>query len=197
VGGEDAVGTGLDDGRRAVLRPEAHRPTEAPAEPITGRIASSVCRVSVRAFCSTESGETSPCSSVLPHPVAARAAATAIAVQAGQRLGSITREPERPLCTHETLGTLERMTQPLPREAIRDVRAHLAEVVERADRDDVPTVITRRGKEVAAVVSIEVLRKYQEWEEREINRIIDERMANPASGIPIEDIMRETLARGE
>ncbi len=56
------------------------------------------------------------------------------------------------------------MTQPLPTESIRDVRAHLAEVVERADRDDVPTVITRRGKEVAAVVSIEVLRKYQAWE---------------------------------
>ncbi|QES49960.1 prevent-host-death protein [Streptomyces venezuelae] len=65
------------------------------------------------------------------------------------------------------------MTQPLPRESIRNVRAHLAEVVERADRDD------------------------QEWEEREINRLIDERMANPAPGIPIEDIMRETLARGE
>lgn len=63
------------------------------------------------------------------------------------------------------------MTQPLPVESIRDVRAHLAEVVERADRDDVPTVITRRGKEVAAVVSIDVLRQYQEWEEREINRV--------------------------
>jgi hypothetical protein len=50
---------------------------------------------------------------------------------------------------------------------------------------------------VAAVVSIEVLRKYQEWEEREINRIIYERMASPAVGIPIEEIMRETLARGE
>ncbi|MEU6757173.1 type II toxin-antitoxin system prevent-host-death family antitoxin [Streptomyces sp. NPDC046685] len=57
--------------------------------------------------------------------------------------------------------------------------------------------MTRRGKEVAAVVSIEVRRTYMEWEEREINRIIDERMANPASGVPIEDIMRETLARGE
>ncbi|MER5880343.1 type II toxin-antitoxin system prevent-host-death family antitoxin [Streptomyces sp. NPDC001910] len=63
--------------------------------------------------------------------------------------------------------------------------------MERADRDGLPAVITRRGKEVAAVVSIEALRKYQEWEEREINRIIDERMANPAAGIPIEDIMRE------
>ncbi|MFJ3878685.1 type II toxin-antitoxin system prevent-host-death family antitoxin [Streptomyces sp. NPDC090077] len=73
----------------------------------------------------------------------------------------------------------------------------MAEVVERADRDDVPAVITRRGKEVAAAVSIEVLRKYQEWEEREINRIIDERMANPAPGIPIEHVMRETPALGE
>ncbi|MFE9598959.1 type II toxin-antitoxin system Phd/YefM family antitoxin [Streptomyces hokutonensis] len=89
------------------------------------------------------------------------------------------------------------MTRSLPTESIRDVRAHLADVVERADRDDVPTVIARRGKEVAAVVSIEVLRKYQEWEEREINRIIDERMANPTSGTPIEDIMKETLARSE
>lgn len=42
-----------------------------------------------------------------------------------------------------------------------------------------------------------MLRKYQEWEEREINRIIDERMADPAPGVPIEDIMRETLARSE
>ncbi|MFC8370389.1 MULTISPECIES: type II toxin-antitoxin system Phd/YefM family antitoxin [unclassified Streptomyces] len=88
------------------------------------------------------------------------------------------------------------MTQ-MPMESIRDVRAHLAEVVERADRDDTPTVITRRGRQVAAVVSIEVLRKYQEWEEREINRLIDERMANPVVGIPIEDVMRETLERGE
>ncbi|WP_106982238.1 type II toxin-antitoxin system prevent-host-death family antitoxin [Streptomyces rimosus] len=58
-------------------------------------------------------------------------------------------------------------------------------------------MITRRGKQVAAVVSIETLRKYQEWEEREINRIIDERMGNPAPGVPIEDVMRETLARSE
>lgn len=111
--------------------------------------------------------------------------------------GSPSARHSEALRTHGTPGTLGLMTQPLPIESIRDVRAHLAEVVERADRDDVPTVITRRGKEVAAVVSIEVLRKYQEWEEREINRIIDERMANPAPGIPIEAIMRETLARGE
>ena len=85
----------------------------------------------------------------------------------------------------------------MPTESIRVVRARLAEVVERADRDDMPTVITRRGKEIAAVVSIDVLRKYQEWEAREINRIIDERMASPEPGVPLEDVMRETLERGE
>ncbi|GAA0942057.1 type II toxin-antitoxin system Phd/YefM family antitoxin [Nonomuraea longicatena] len=85
----------------------------------------------------------------------------------------------------------------LPIESIRDVRAHLAEVVERADRDDLPTIITRHGKQVAAVVAIDVLRKYQAWEEHEINRIIDERTANPAPGIPLDEVMRETLARGE
>jgi prevent-host-death family protein len=81
--------------------------------------------------------------------------------------------------------------------SIRDVRAHLAEVVERADREDIPTVITRRGHEVAAVVPIGMLHKYLEWEEREINQITDRRMAASAPGIPIEDVMRETLARSE
>jgi len=85
----------------------------------------------------------------------------------------------------------------LPTESIRDLRAHLADVVERADRDDQPTVITRRGKPVAAVVSIDVLRKFQEWEERELNRIIDDRMANRAGAVPIEDVIAETLARSE
>lgn len=85
----------------------------------------------------------------------------------------------------------------LPTESIRDLRAHLAEVVERADRDDQATVITRRGKPVAAVVSIDVLRKYQDWEESELNRIIDERMADRSNRVPLEDVIAETLARGD
>jgi hypothetical protein len=36
----------------------------------------------------------------------------------------------------------------------------------------------------------------QEWDECEINRIVDERTANPAASIPIEDVMRGTLERG-
>jgi prevent-host-death family protein len=85
----------------------------------------------------------------------------------------------------------------MPTESVRDVRSHLADVVDRADRDDQSTVITRRGKPVAAVVPIDVLRRYQEWEEREINRIVDERMTSRSTGIPLEDVIQETLARDE
>lgn len=80
-----------------------------------------------------------------------------------------------------------------PVEPIRRVRSHLAEVIDRAQ--DEPTIVTRNGREVAAVVSIELLRRYEDLESDEINRIINERMANPAPGIPLEDVMRETLAR--
>ena len=85
----------------------------------------------------------------------------------------------------------------LPSASIRDVRSHLADVVDRADRDDQATVIMRRGKPVAAVVPIEVLRKYHEWEEQEINRIVDERMSSRSAAVPLEDVIQETLARDE
>ncbi|MFC7327036.1 type II toxin-antitoxin system prevent-host-death family antitoxin [Marinactinospora rubrisoli] len=82
----------------------------------------------------------------------------------------------------------------LPVESIRQVRDHLADVVDRADRDDEPTVISRRGREVAAVVPIDMLRKYLEYEEQAIIRMVQERMQNPAPGIPMEDVIAEVLA---
>ncbi|GAB2901413.1 hypothetical protein GCM10022245_40890 [Streptomyces mayteni] len=36
-----------------------------------------------------------------------------------------------------------------------------------------------------------------EPDESEINRIVDERMAKPGVGVPIEVVLRETLARGD
>ena len=78
-------------------------------------------------------------------------------------------------------------------ETIRQVRDHIADVVDRADRDDSPTVITRRGREVAAVVPIEMLRRYQRLEEQEILRLVRERMADPSPGIPMEQVMAEIL----
>ncbi|XKK36976.1 type II toxin-antitoxin system Phd/YefM family antitoxin [Nocardiopsis sp. ARC36] len=82
-------------------------------------------------------------------------------------------------------------------ESIRQVRDHIADVVDRADREDLPTVITRRGREVAAVVPIDMFRRYQQLEEQEIMRMVDERMANPAPGIPMEQVMAEILERPE
>ncbi|MBE3001149.1 type II toxin-antitoxin system prevent-host-death family antitoxin [Nocardiopsis sp. HNM0947] len=79
-------------------------------------------------------------------------------------------------------------------ESIRQVRDHIADVVDRADRDDEPTVITRRGKEIAAVVPIEMLRHYQRLEEQEIIGLVKERMASDEPGIPMEDVMAEVLA---
>jgi prevent-host-death family protein len=78
---------------------------------------------------------------------------------------------------------------------IRAVRADLSAVVDRAAIQ--PTIITRSGKPVAAVVSVDLLQHYEELEAAEMNRLIDERMANPAPGIPIAEVMRETLARDE
>ncbi|MEU0236448.1 type II toxin-antitoxin system Phd/YefM family antitoxin [Nocardiopsis sp. NPDC006198] len=82
-------------------------------------------------------------------------------------------------------------------ESIRQVRDHIADVVDRADREDLPTVITRRGREVAAVVPIDMFHRYQQLEEQEIMRMVDERMANPAPGIPMEQVMAEILERPE
>ncbi len=74
----------------------------------------------------------------------------------------------------------------------RDVRAHFSEVLDRAARDE-PTVVTRNGREVAAIVPIELLRQYRLWEDQHYARIARERMASPAPGIPMEDLMAEAL----
>jgi prevent-host-death family protein len=78
-------------------------------------------------------------------------------------------------------------------ESVRRVREHLAEVID-SSRDH-PTVITRNSRPVAAVVSIELLRRYEELEDQEALRIITERMASRVSGIPLDEVLAETLAR--
>ncbi|MFB7613444.1 type II toxin-antitoxin system Phd/YefM family antitoxin [Kitasatospora sp. NPDC056181] len=84
--------------------------------------------------------------------------------------------------------------QPIETVSVRQAREHLADVIDRAERDE-PTVITRRGHEVAAVVPISLLREYQRWEEREILRLIEERRSEPTYAL--EEVMAETLARPE
>jgi prevent-host-death family protein len=60
---------------------------------------------------------------------------------------------------------------------VRDARAQFGELIDRATHDEA-TVITRHGKEVAAVVPIELLRQYRVWEEQEDLRLVREAMAD-------------------
>lgn len=80
--------------------------------------------------------------------------------------------------------------------SVREVRDHLADVVDRASRDEL-TIITRRGREVAAVVPIELVHEWRKWEEERVVALLDERMSSNIPGVPIEDVIAETLARPE
>lgn len=100
------------------------------------------------------------------------------------------------MCTRGTLVTLVLMKglpEEMPVESIRELRAHLADVVDRADRSDEATIVTRRGKEVAAVVPIQMLRQYRIWEDRYYAELVAKRMKSSALGIPLEEVMAELL----
>jgi prevent-host-death family protein len=70
--------------------------------------------------------------------------------------------------------------------SMADVRRHLADVVDRAHRDDVPTIITRRGKREAVVIDINEYQRLRELAERVedawLNRLADEAEAEGAEG---------------
>ena len=74
--------------------------------------------------------------------------------------------------------------------SIRQVRDALADVVDRATHDE-PTIITRRGQEVAAIVPIEMLREWRAWEEERVVRLVAER-ANERT-YPLDQVMAEVL----
>ena len=79
-------------------------------------------------------------------------------------------------------------------EPARWVRDHFSEVIERTE----PTIVTRHGREVAAVISIEDLRHYQRLEALEIHRLIEERQREADHpGFTLAEVLQETLARDE
>jgi prevent-host-death family protein len=71
-------------------------------------------------------------------------------------------------------------------ESMAEVRSHLADVIDRARRDQTPTIITRRGKQEAVVVDIQEyqhLRHIAEHaEEAWLNRLADEAEAEGMEG---------------
>ncbi|MFD4528126.1 type II toxin-antitoxin system Phd/YefM family antitoxin [Streptomyces sp. NPDC058470] len=67
-----------------------------------------------------------------------------------------------------------------------DVRRHLADVIDRAHRDEIPTIITRRGRQEAVVIDIEEYQRLRELAERVedawLNRLADEAESEGLSG---------------
>jgi prevent-host-death family protein len=78
-------------------------------------------------------------------------------------------------------------------ETMREAREHFAEVIDRAEREDSPTFITRRGRRVAAVVPLEYIDDH--------NAMVTERLRHYAADNPDNDpnslaaVIAETLAR--
>lgn len=62
--------------------------------------------------------------------------------------------------------------------SMAEVRSHLADVLDRARRDDIPTIITRRGKQEAVVIDINeyqrLSRLAEQAEESWLNQLADE-----------------------
>ncbi|BCL28053.1 type II toxin-antitoxin system Phd/YefM family antitoxin [Streptomyces aurantiacus] len=71
-------------------------------------------------------------------------------------------------------------------EPMADVRRHLADVIDRAHRDETPTIITRRGKQEAVVIDIDEYRHLralaEKTEDAWLNQLADEAEAEGVSG---------------
>jgi prevent-host-death family protein len=71
-------------------------------------------------------------------------------------------------------------------ESMAEVRSHLADVIDRAGRDQTPTIITRRGKQEAIVVDIQEYQRLrqiaEQSEEAWLNRLADEAEAEGTEG---------------
>ncbi|MFD6416103.1 type II toxin-antitoxin system Phd/YefM family antitoxin [Streptomyces sp. NPDC060194] len=81
--------------------------------------------------------------------------------------------------------------------SMAEVRSHLADVIDRARRDDTPTVITRRGKAEAVLVDIDEYRRLQrlaeQGEDAWLNRLADQAEAEGTAGSVSFEEMAELL----
>ncbi|MHC0434180.1 type II toxin-antitoxin system Phd/YefM family antitoxin [Streptomyces sp. O3] len=77
------------------------------------------------------------------------------------------------------------MSEPVV-ESMAEVRSHLADVIDRAHREETPTIITRRGKQEAVVIDIEEYQRLREIaesaEEVWLNQLADEAEAEGVAG---------------
>jgi prevent-host-death family protein len=75
------------------------------------------------------------------------------------------------------IGYIYDMSDPVV-ESMAEVRSHLADVIDRARRDETPTIITRRGKQEAVVIGIQEYQRLRQLaeqaEESWLNQLADE-----------------------
>ncbi len=78
-------------------------------------------------------------------------------------------------------------------ESMAEVRSHLADVIDRARREETPTIITRRGKQEAVVIDIQEYQRLREIaenaEEAWLNQLADEAESEGTEGsISLEEM---------
>ena len=78
----------------------------------------------------------------------------------------------------------------------KDLRENLAEVIDHATHDEV-TYVTRRGRQVAAVVPISVVENARKYEEAQVAAMLDKSLGDPRPNVPMSEVLAETLARTE
>ncbi|MCX5038181.1 MULTISPECIES: type II toxin-antitoxin system Phd/YefM family antitoxin [Streptomyces] len=78
-------------------------------------------------------------------------------------------------------------------ESMAEVRGHLADVIDRARREETPTIITRRGKQEAVVIDIQEYQRLrriaEDTEEAWLNRLADEAESEgPEGSVSLEEM---------
>ncbi|MFK0236130.1 type II toxin-antitoxin system Phd/YefM family antitoxin [Streptomyces vinaceus] len=86
-------------------------------------------------------------------------------------------------------------------ESMAEVRAHLADVLDRARREDTPTIVTRRGKEEGIVLDIDEYRRLKAIEESAeeawLSKLVDAaRTEDDGTSLSLEEMTAEILRGG-
>ncbi|MEU8561822.1 type II toxin-antitoxin system Phd/YefM family antitoxin [Streptomyces cyaneofuscatus] len=84
------------------------------------------------------------------------------------------------------------MTEPAI-EPVTEVRKHLSEIIDRACRHETPTIITRRGRSEAVLLSINEYHRLYEtaerYEDEWLNRLADQAESEGTEGaVPMEEV---------
>lgn len=86
-------------------------------------------------------------------------------------------------------------------ESMAEVRSHLADVIDRARRDETPTIITRRGKREAVVIDIQEYQRLrriaEDAEDVWLNKLADEAESEGTEGSVSLEEMAAALRAGQ